>query len=127
MNICRSNEAPFLLTLSYIEGKWKLRILYELACEGVLRYGALKRNLAPITHKMLTAQLKALEADGMILRQEYPQIPPKVEYRLSPLGTSFIPILNAMCDWGKERKKERASTAASEKVRTCPAVPAPLN
>ena len=84
-----------------INGKWKLRILYELACEKILCYSELKRNLTPITHKMLSTQLKELEEDGIIIRKEYPQVPPKVEYSLSEKGISFIPIINAMCDWGK--------------------------
>ena len=79
----------------------ELRILYELACEKNLRYSELKRKLTPITHKMLSTQLKELEEDGIIIRKEYPQVPPKVEYSLSEKGISFIPIINAMCDWGK--------------------------
>ena len=100
-SICRSKQAPFLKTFSMINGKWKLRILYELACEKILRYSELKRNLTPITHKMLSTQLKELEEDGIIIRKEYPQVPPKVEYSLSEKGISFIPIIIAMCDWGK--------------------------
>jgi len=100
-SICRSKQAPFLKTFSMINGKWKLRILYELACEKILRYSELKRNLTLITHKMLSTQLKELEEDGIIIRKEYPQVPPKVEYSLSEKGISFIPIINAMCDWGK--------------------------
>ena len=99
-NICRSKQAPFLSTLAVIDGKWKLRILYELACETTLRYGELKRNILPITHKMLSTQLKELESDGMVIRKEYPQVPPKVEYSLSPKGLSFLPILDDMCNWG---------------------------
>ncbi len=101
-NICRSKQAPFLSTLTIIAGKWKLRILYELACETTLRYGELKRNILSITHKMLSTQLKELDNDGMIIRKEYPQVPPKVEYSLSPKGLSFLPILDDMCNWGRE-------------------------
>lgn len=101
-NLCKSKQAPFLSTLSVIEGKWKLRIVYELACETTLRYGALKRALTPVTHKMLSAQLKSLESDGIIIRNEYPQVPPRVEYSLSPKGLSLLPILNQMCKWGQE-------------------------
>ncbi len=100
-NICRTKQAPFLRTLSIIEGKWKFRILYELACETTLRYGELKRNLVPITHKMLASQLKSLEKDGMIVRKEYLQIPPKVEYFLSEKGLTFLPIMKDMCEWGR--------------------------
>ena len=101
-SICRSKEAPFLKTFSMINGKWKLRILYELACEKILRYSELKRNLIPITHKMLSTQLKELEEDGIIIRKEYPQIPPRVKYSLSKKGETLIPILNMMCDWGEK-------------------------
>ena len=69
-SICRSKQAPFLKTFSMINGKWKLRILYELACEKILRYSELKRNLTPITHKMLSTQLKELGEDGIIIRKE---------------------------------------------------------
>lgn len=108
-NICRSKEAPFLSTLAIIGGKWKMRILYELSCDSILRYGALKRNLAPITHKMLSSQLKELEKDDMIIRTEYPQLPPKVEYTLSDKGKTFVPIINVMCNWGKEHAAKRLS------------------
>lgn len=92
----------FEYTLSTIEGKWKLRILYELKDEKTLRYGELKRNLAQITHKMLSAQLKELEQDDMIIRKEFPQVPPRVEYSLSRKGVSFLPVLHAMRQWGQE-------------------------
>lgn len=73
-----------------------------MACETTLRYGELKRNIPYITHKMLSTQLKELENDGMIVRKEYAQIPPKVEYSLSSKGLSFLPILDEMCNWGKQ-------------------------
>ncbi len=99
--LCRKEQAPFEYTLSIIGGKWKMRILYELGCESTLRYGELKRNITYITHKMLSTQLKELENDSLIIRNEYPQIPPKVEYSLSEKGTSLLPIINQMCQWGR--------------------------
>lgn len=99
--LCRSKQAPFEYTLSMMNGKWKMKILYELSCDPVLRYGELKKNIQQITHKMLSTQLKELEADNIVVRREYPQIPPKVEYRLSTKGQSLIPLINAMCQWGK--------------------------
>lgn len=117
--ICRSKEAPFLGVLSIIDGKWKLRILYELACEAPLRYGELKRNLSPITHKMLSAQLKGLERDGMLIRKEYPQVPPKVEYVLSPKGLTFLPVLDAMCEWGRvQNSSENVQSEPLESAST---------
>ncbi|WP_353095154.1 helix-turn-helix domain-containing protein [Tissierella praeacuta] len=100
--LCRSKQAPFEYTLSIIGGKWKMRIIYELGCESILRYGELKRNIPYITHKMLSTQLKELENDGLITRKEYLQIPPKVEYSLSEKGLSLLPIIDKMCKWGRK-------------------------
>lgn len=106
--LCRSKQAPFEYTLAIISGKWKMKIIYELACESALRYGELKRNVPYITHKMLSGQLKELENDGIVTRKEYPQIPPKVEYSLSEKGLSLVPIINEMCKWGKKHKENNS-------------------
>ena len=95
---------PFDYTLSKIEGKWKLKILYTLANNELMRYGELKRALVPITHKMLSAQLKELERDELLVRNEYPQIPPRVEYSLSPKGDDMISIFKEMWIWGHKYK-----------------------
>ncbi|MCL2853011.1 MAG: helix-turn-helix transcriptional regulator [Defluviitaleaceae bacterium] len=87
-----------------MEGKWKLKIIYTLANSELLRYGELKRALVPITHKMLSAQLKELERDGIVLRTEYPQIPPRVEYSLSAKGDDMIAIFKEMWIWGHKYK-----------------------
>jgi DNA-binding HxlR family transcriptional regulator len=100
-----SEQTPFEYTLSIIGGKWKMRILYELVHCHLLRFNELKRNIPSITYKMLSVQLKELENDGVIIRKEYPQIPPKVEYSLSKRGLSLMPVLNAMCDWGYKQKE----------------------
>jgi DNA-binding HxlR family transcriptional regulator len=99
-----SNKEPFEYTLAVVSGKWKLKIIYLLACMGTIRYGVLKKNIHGITHKMLSSQLKELEYKSIILRKEYPQIPPKVEYCLTEIGKSLMPIVNDMCDWGKINK-----------------------
>ena len=70
-------------------------------CE-TMRFNELKRKIGRITDKTLSRQLKDLEADGLIVRTEYPQIPPKVEYRLSEKGKSLYPLMEAMCEWGRE-------------------------
>ena len=93
-------STPYGYTLSVIGGKWKMILLYLLYDHNVVRYNELQRLAGGITYKTLSVQLKELEADGLILRKEYPQIPPKVEYSLSPKGKSLIPIMDAMCDWG---------------------------
>ena len=99
-----TSKEPFEYTLSVISGKWKLKIIYLLACMGTVRYGVLKKNIDGITHKMLSSQLKELEIKDILLRNEYPQVPPKVEYSLTKKGESLIPLVRDMCDWGEENK-----------------------
>lgn len=96
-----TSKEPFEYTLSIISGKWRLKIIYLLACMGTVRYNVLKRNIEGITHKMLSSQLKELESVNIIIRNEYPQVPPKVEYSLAEKGQSLLPIVLAMCEWGK--------------------------
>jgi DNA-binding HxlR family transcriptional regulator len=86
-------------TLKVIGGRWKVLIIRELMV-GIKRFGELQRALDGITQKMLTQQLREMEEDGIIARKVYPQIPPKVEYSLTPLGESLQPILYAMHEWG---------------------------
>ncbi|WP_312441532.1 winged helix-turn-helix transcriptional regulator [Lacrimispora sp.] len=93
---------PFEYTLSLVGGKWKMHILFWLWHRKVMRYSEIKKVLKNITHKMLSNQLKELEADGLIIRKEYPQVPPKVEYRLADKGESLMPVLDAMCKWGHQ-------------------------
>ncbi|MEA5581166.1 helix-turn-helix domain-containing protein [Nodularia harveyana UHCC-0300] len=85
-------------TLKVIGGRWKVLIIRELISE-VKRFGELQRSLPGITQKMLTQQLREMEEDGIIHREVYAQIPPKVEYSLTTLGKSLIPILYAMHKW----------------------------
>lgn len=92
---------PFEYAMSLIGGKWKLNILFWLWRAEVMRYSQLKRNLTGITHKMLSTQLKELEQNNLIVRHEYPQVPPKVEYYLSKRGQSLMPILHELCEWGQ--------------------------
>jgi DNA-binding HxlR family transcriptional regulator len=101
---------PIEHTLDIIGGKWKLLILYYLMVDRVKRYGELKRCINGITHKMLSNQLKELESTGIITRKEYPQIPPKVEYSLTPKGATLLPILGMMYDWGKENLSTDGNT-----------------
>lgn len=97
-------KTPFGYTLSLIGGKWKMVIMYWLAEYKVMRYNEIKRCISAISFKTLSLQLKDLEADGIIIRKEYPQIPPKVEYSLSERGYSLIPILDTMCEWGQKNR-----------------------
>lgn len=90
------------LTLAVIGGKWKLIILWHLGLEGVKRFGELNRMIPHITQKMLTNQLRELEEDQLVHRVVYPEVPPRVEYSLTPYGESLMPILKLMYDWGKD-------------------------
>lgn len=97
-------ETGFSYTLSLISGKYKMTILYALMEFKVVRFNELKRYISGISYKTLSLSLKELEADGLIVRKEYPQIPPKVEYSLSARGQSLMPILDALCEWGDKNR-----------------------
>lgn len=86
---------PVETTLSFISDKLKVLILRDLLT-GTKRFSELKRSLAPITQKMLTQQLREMESDGIINRKVYPEVPPKVEYSLTELGKSLLPVIEAM-------------------------------
>lgn len=92
---------PVELSLDIIGGKWKIPIIWRLR-DDPKRYGELKRLLPKATHKMLTQQLRELERDEIIIRKVYQEIPPKVEYNLTLLGKSVIPIIDLLNDWGDE-------------------------
>jgi len=96
-------------TLKVIGGRWKVLILRELF-QGIKRFGELHRALNGITQKMLTQQLREMEQDGLIHREVYLQVPPKVEYSLTDLGKTLQPILNAMHDWGIKYLNEKKET-----------------
>lgn len=96
----RSYHCPVEVTLSAIGGKWKVLILWNLIHGGTMRYSELRRSLPKITHKMLAQQLRELEADGLIHREVYPVVPPKVEYSLTGEGKRLTPVLERMKEWG---------------------------
>ena len=99
-------DTGFAYTLSLISGKYKMVILYCLMEFKVVRYNELKRYIKSISHKTLSSSLKELEKDGLIIRKEYPQIPPKVEYSLSEKGQSLMVILDQLCVWGEAHKNQ---------------------
>jgi DNA-binding HxlR family transcriptional regulator len=86
-------------TISLIDGKWKCVILFHLL-DGTVRFNEIRRRVPDVTQRMLTNQLRELETDGLIVRKVYPQVPPKVEYSLSPLGRSLEPVLQTLRIWG---------------------------
>ena len=103
---CRIHGCPVETSLELISGKWKPRLLWKLHQNAVLRFGEFKRQLPDITPKMLTQQLRELEHDGLIVRTVYAEVPPRVEYRLSPLGETLRPILDAVAAWGTHHQAE---------------------
>lgn len=100
----RFEDTGYSYALSLIQGKHKMAILYGLMEYQPVRFNEMRRYLGRITDKTLSRNLKELEDDGLIVRNEYPQIPPKVEYSLSELGSSLMVVLDQLCDWGWEHK-----------------------
>ena len=97
-------DTGFSYTLSLIYGKHKMVILYCLMEFQPVRFNALRRYLKKVSDKTLSQNLKELEQDGLIRKQVYPQIPPKVEYSLTERGTSLMAVLDALCVWGEEHR-----------------------
>ena len=111
-------KCPVQTALFVIGGKWKVLILWNLS-DGMKRFGELRTLMPHITQKMLTAQLRELEEDGIIKRKVYPVVPPKVEYSLTPAGETLKPALSMLCKWGtnyqswsKNRKERMPELAA---------------
>lgn len=93
-------------TLRLITGKWKPLILYFLLQQGPIRYGELRRAVRDVSDKVLIQQLKELEADGVLKRTDYKEVPPRVDYALTPLGRSLARALEPLCTWGSENMAE---------------------
>lgn len=104
---------PVETTLTLIRDKWTVLVLRELLT-GTKRFGELKRALGHVSQKVLTARLREMEESGLVTRTVYAEVPPRVEYALTPLGQSLQPVLSAMWDWGcgyqHAREPERPST-----------------
>ncbi len=109
------NIVPFNYAVSLIGGKWKMQILFWLWKNPVLRYGEIKKALKGVTHKVLSEKLKELETDGLIVRTEYPEVPPRVEYSLSETGKTLMPVLQSICQWGHEHIPDELMDAAELK------------
>ena len=100
MDVRALPACPVETTLTLISDKWKVRILRDLM-SGARRFGELKRSLGAVSQKVLTAQLRQMEDSGLLTRTVYPEVPPRVEYRLTDLGRSLKPVLDAMQSWGE--------------------------
>ena len=98
------DNCPLTFALNYIGGKWRLPIIWALSKNGTMRYNELKRSIDGITNMMLTQSLKELELNGIINRQQYMEIPPRVEYSLTDNGKELIPALKELASWGKKMK-----------------------
>lgn len=92
---------PVEVTLKVIGGRWKVLIIHQLL-NGAMRFNQLQRDLTGITHRTLSRQLREMEADQLVMRNDFNEIPPRVEYSLSPLGHSLKTILFAMDEWGRK-------------------------
>ena len=91
--------------LRMLEGRWKMVIIFHLFDRGTLRFSELERAIPGVSQKVLINQLRELEKDGIIMRQVYAQVPPKVEYRLSPWGEQMCPALDLLLEWTAQRPK----------------------
>ncbi len=96
---------PVEITLCLISDKWKILILRDLM-DGTRRFGELKKSIGSISQKVLTTNLRSMEADGLVTRKVYAEVPPRVEYTLTEKGRSLHPVLDAMRTWGEEYGKE---------------------
>lgn len=100
-------STPMTDALQAIGGKWKLLLLDTIRKECPKRFGELRKEMKHITQSTLTAQLRELERDGILTREVFPEVPPRVEYKLTELGKQLIPIMDALCLWGERYGKER--------------------
>lgn len=93
-------SCPMVMTINVIGGKWKPVILHMLS-SSCMRFSELKKNIPPVSQKMLTQQLRELELDGVVSRTVYPEVPPRVEYALTNRGVSLMPVIVALYQWGE--------------------------
>jgi DNA-binding HxlR family transcriptional regulator len=99
------DQCPVTFTVGFIGGKWK-PVIIHLIRKGANRFGVLQRAIDGISKQMLTAQLRELENDGILSRTIFPEIPPRVEYAITPLGESLLPVIDAMSKWGLKQMQE---------------------
>ena len=97
-------SCPVQVTLSLIDNKWKMLILGEILFEGTQRFSELRKALPTISQKVLTQNLRDMEADGLVMRKVFAEVPPRVEYSITDLGSSLRPIIDSMMKWGEEYK-----------------------
>lgn len=98
-------ECPIMAAIAMISDKWKVLIIYRL-CDGTMRFNELMRSLQGITQRVLTQQLRELEADGLVSRKVYPEVPPRVEYSLTRVGRTLLPALEKLEQWARKHSSE---------------------
>ena len=98
--LTENGNCPVMPVVTMLQGKWKLQVIYELIIQSPLRFGELRKALSGITNTMLTNVLRDLEADGLVDRIQYNEIPPHVEYSLTDKGRDLLPVFYAITDWG---------------------------
>lgn len=106
----RFDNCPLTFALNLIGGKWRLPIIWALSKNGTMRYNELERRIDGITSMMLTQSLKELEANGIVNRKQFLEVPPRVEYSLTEQGEELIPALKALANWGNKMKSSDNST-----------------
>jgi DNA-binding HxlR family transcriptional regulator len=109
----KPSKCPAEFTLALISGRWKIPLIFHLLA-GAKRFSELFRALTGVTQKVLTQQLREMERHGLVERQVFAQVPPKVVYSLTPLGRSLKPVVDAMCRWGDLH----GSSAAAEEAQS---------
>lgn len=100
-----NSSCPVETTLQLISSRWKVLILRDLL-EGTRRFGELRKSIGSVTQKVLTANLRSMEKDGLLTRKVYAEVPPRVEYTLTELGRSLRPVLASMAEWGSKYQRE---------------------
>jgi len=98
-------ECPIMAAIAMISDKWKVLIIYQL-CDGTKRFNELMRSLQGITQRVLTNQLRELEADGLVSRKVYAEVPPRVEYSLTKVGRTLLPVLEKLEEWARKHSTE---------------------
>lgn len=106
INFHPTGRCPIRDVLSRLGDKWSMLVLLTLHANGVMRFSEIGRSLGDISHRMLTLTLRMLEADGMVRRKVYAEVPPRVEYALTDRGESLVPHLSALVDWAQTQTDE---------------------
>ncbi|MDX2250362.1 MAG: helix-turn-helix domain-containing protein [Bacteroidia bacterium] len=116
-NFENPDRCPVRNILSRFGDKWSLLIIHKLGESGTLRFSELRQEINDISQKMLTVTLRTLEADGLVKRTIYPEIPPRVEYNLTDLGKSLLPVLAQLSDWANTHMEEIIATRSNYALR----------